>query len=164
MKVAFLDRDGVINIDAGYTHKIEEFEFTTGCVGALQTLQALGYELIIVTNQSGIGRGYYSQQDYEKLTEWYLEALSQQGIKILDVFYCPHTPETDCDCRKPKPGLFLQAKEKFPSISINDSIMFGDKVSDLQAAESAGIETGFLIEPPETLNSVVSQQFLKDKN
>jgi D-glycero-D-manno-heptose 1,7-bisphosphate phosphatase len=144
MNVAFLDRDGVINKDAGYTYKIDDFEFIDGCIDALKTIQEKNYKIIIVTNQSGIGRGYYSEVAYRKLTRWYREQLLDQGITIADVFHCPHSPEELCACRKPKEGLFLQAAQKY-SINLSNSFMVGDKVSDLQAAHAAGISRLVLI-------------------
>ena len=138
-KAAFLDRDGVINKDPGYLHKIADFEFTDGCIAGLRLLEQAGYALIIVTNQSGIGRGYYTEKDYQNLTAWYLEQLSLQGVNITGVFHCPHAPEDNCDCRKPKAGLFFQALKQFPGIQVAESLMIGDKVSDLDAAASAGV-------------------------
>ncbi len=143
-KVAFLDRDGVINHDTGYTHKIDDFVFIDGCVDALKILQANGFLLIVVTNQSGIGRGYYSQQDYQRLTDWYVNELANQGVQITDVFHCPHAPDQHCDCRKPKPGLFEQAAQKH-AINFSESIMVGDKISDMQAAQTAGVTFRYLI-------------------
>ena len=145
MEVAFLDRDGVINKDTGYLYKIDEFEFTEGCIEALSLLQQKGFSIIVVTNQSGIGRGYYTEADYQMLTQWYRQQLSDNGITITAVFHCPHKPEDQCTCRKPKPGLFLQAKARYPEIDFLSSIMVGDKLSDIQAAQSAGIERCFLI-------------------
>ena len=144
MNVAFLDRDGVINKDAGYTYKIDDFEFIDGCIDALKTIQEKNYKIIIVTNQSGIGRGYYSEADYQKLTRWYRQQLLDQGITITDVFHCPHTPASLCDCRKPREGLFLQAAQKY-AIDFSSSFMVGDKISDLQAAKKAGVNSFVLI-------------------
>ncbi len=144
MKVAFLDRDGVINKDVGYAHKIEQFEFIGGCIEALQLLQTHGFEIIIVTNQSGIGRGYYSEEDYQLLTDWYCEELAKENVKVKAIFHCPHSPEEHCDCRKPKPGLFQQACDSFP-INIDQSVMVGDKLSDIKAAKSIGIDRCFLV-------------------
>ncbi len=138
VKVAFLDRDGVINKDTGYTHKIEGFEFIDGCIAALKTLQASGYKIIVATNQSGIGRGYYSEDNYQQLTNWYRAQLAQQGVNITDVFHCPHAPEDNCSCRKPAAGLFLQAAERY-NIDFSASLMVGDKLSDLQAAKKMDV-------------------------
>ncbi len=138
MKVAFLDRDGVINKDTGYTYKIDDFEFTDGCITALKTLQKNNYKIIVVTNQSGIGRGYYSEADYKTLTHWYCTQLEQQGVYITNVFHCPHTPEDNCNCRKPAEGLFLQAAEQY-NIDFSASLMVGDKLSDLIAAHKVDV-------------------------
>ena len=146
MKVAFLDRDGVINKDTGYLHTIDDFVFTVDCVAGLQTLIDKGYALIIVTNQSGIGRGYYTEKDYQTLTQWYLNELSMKGVTVQAVYHCPHSPEMQCDCRKPQPGLFLQALEQYPSIDFTQSLMVGDKLSDLQAAQRVGIQTLALVD------------------
>lgn len=145
MKVAFLDRDGVINVDHGYTHRIDDFEFTEGCIDALHLLQKHGFALIIVTNQSGIGRGYYTEQDYQRLTRWYTHYLAEKNITVTDVFHCPHAPEENCDCRKPKAGLFLQACGRY-DVDLSSSLMIGDKVSDVAAAEMAGIGYRYLVD------------------
>jgi D-glycero-D-manno-heptose 1,7-bisphosphate phosphatase len=138
MKVAFLDRDGVINKDTGYTYKIDDFEFVDGCIEALRIFHEKNYKIILVTNQSGIGRGFYSEGEYKKLTDWYCDQLLDQDITITDVFHCPHSPESLCDCRKPNPGLLLQAAEKYP-IDLSKSFIVGDKFSDLQAGKAAGL-------------------------
>ncbi|MBX2808105.1 MAG: D-glycero-beta-D-manno-heptose 1,7-bisphosphate 7-phosphatase [Cellvibrionaceae bacterium] len=145
IKVAFLDRDGVINEDVGYTHQIADFRFCQGVQQALRLLQQQGYTLMIVTNQSGIGRGYYTEAQYQKLTQWYCQQLAQVNITISDVFHCPHTPEEQCDCRKPAPGLFHQALQKY-AIDLSASLMVGDRQSDMQAAQAAGIERCYLIQ------------------
>ena len=143
--MAFLDRDGVINKDIGYLHRIEDFEFTEGCIEALSKLRCDGFEVIIVTNQSGIGRGYYTEADYQSLTKWYLNELTRAGVNVLDVFHCPHTPDDQCSCRKPKPGLFQQAIRKYPNIDLKQSLMIGDKVTDIEAAKAVGIRKNYLI-------------------
>ena len=104
-KIAFFDgsRDGVINENgAGYTYKIEDFILIPDCITLMQNLLALNYELIIITNQSGIGRGYYTEAAYQQLTQWYRNQLVKHGIRLLDIFHCPHHPDAQCDCRKPK--------------------------------------------------------------
>jgi D-glycero-D-manno-heptose 1,7-bisphosphate phosphatase len=144
LKVAFLDRDGVINNDLGYTYRVDDFTFAEGSIDALKLLQANGFAIIIVTNQSGIGRGYYSERDYQILTEWYIQQLAKQDVVISDVYHCPHTPEDHCICRKPKPGLFLQALARH-SVDLSSSFMVGDKLSDITAANAAGIKQAYLI-------------------
>ena len=146
LKAAFLDRDGVINMDTGYTHKIEQFCFTKGAIEALTILQDTGFSIIIVTNQSGIGRGFYSESDYQQLTAWYRSKLNEAGVAITDILHCPHHPDEQCSCRKPQPGLFLQAIENHP-IDYSSSIMIGDKDTDIEAAKRAGIKQQFLVEP-----------------
>lgn len=144
MKVAFLDRDGVINVDSGYVYQRDNFIFTDGCAKALKLLQQEGFALIIVTNQSGIGRNYYSEQDYQQLTSWYQQQLLKQGVAISGIYHCPHAPEALCDCRKPAPGLFLQAAAQH-DIDFAASIMIGDKQSDTEAATAAGIPNSYLL-------------------
>ncbi|MDE1223759.1 HAD family hydrolase [Vibrio aestuarianus] len=151
IKVAFLDRDGVINKEVNYLHKIEDFEYTGGCIAGLKKLRALGYEIIIITNQAGIARGYYSEIQYQLLTDWYRADLKEKGIDVLDIFHCPHHPDgtlanlsKDCDCRKPSPGMIEQAKSKY-FIDIKKSILVGDKNSDIHAGERAGITRCFLV-------------------
>lgn len=137
-KAIFLDRDGVINVDKSYVHKIEDFEFCDGVFDALKHFQNLGFLLIVVTNQSGIGRGYYSEEDFQKLTSWMVREFQNQGIAISQVYHCPHVPSENCTCRKPKAGMFEKAFKDF-DIDTKNSWMIGDKPSDIQAGKNAGI-------------------------
>ncbi len=143
-KAIFLDRDGVINIDKQYVSKIKDFQFKNGIFELLKYLQKLGYKLIVVTNQSGIGRGYYSQKDFEILTRWKIEELKKRGIVIDDVFFCPHAPELLCECRKPKAKMLLDAQKKF-NIDLKNSWMIGDKKSDIEAGKNAGVGKTILV-------------------
>lgn len=150
-KAAFLDRDGVINIDHAYVHTPEEFTFIPGVFEACRQLQSAGYLLIIATNQSGIGRGYYSEEDFVRLCDWMKGKFARQGVQITDIFFCPHHPEKaigayrcDCDCRKPKPGMLLAAQKKW-NIDMPASLMVGDKSGDMQAALCAHIGTRILV-------------------
>ena len=137
-KAVFLDRDGVINHDKTYVYKKEDFEFCDGVFEVLRYLQDKGYILIVVTNQSGIGRGYYKEEDFQKLTEFMLEELKKEGIEIKKVYHCPHLPESGCECRKPSPKMLLDAKKEF-DIDMQNSIMIGDKKSDIQVGKNAKV-------------------------
>lgn len=152
MKVAFLDRDGVINKEVNYLHKIEDFEFTPNCISGLRRIITHGYKIIIVTNQAGIAKGLYTIDEYIELTNWYTEKLLSFGIEILDVYFCPHHPEGitpeysfDCRCRKPKPGMLELAAQKY-SIDLEQSFIVGDKISDLEAGKAFGLSKAYLVE------------------
>lgn len=148
---AFLDRDGVINVDHGYTYRIDAFEFVPGVLPAAAQLAALGFALVVVTNQSGIGRGLYTVADFEQLTDWMRAQFAAAGAPLAGVYWCPHHP-TDavgeyrrpCDCRKPAPGLLLQAAREL-GLDLSRSVMFGDRDSDLQAAQAAGVRERVLL-------------------
>lgn len=147
----FLDRDGVINKDTGYLYKVEEFEFLPGVMQACKTIQSHGYKIIIVTNQAGIARGYYSEEDFARLTEWMLGEFKREGIEINDVYYCPHHPEKghapyvkECQCRKPAPGMLLKAAQEH-NIALETSYMVGDKLSDMGAGHAAGVKRSLLV-------------------
>ena len=147
-KTIFLDRDGVINIDYGYVYKWEDFKFINGVICALQNLIKLKYKIIIVTNQSGIGRGLYTEEDYFNLTKKYVRYLNNHNIDFLDIYHCPHSTDSfgnpTCFCRKPLPGMFKKASNDH-NIKLSDTIMLGDKISDIKAAKSAGIKNRYLI-------------------
>jgi D-glycero-D-manno-heptose 1,7-bisphosphate phosphatase len=145
MKTVFIDRDGVINKEVGYLHKIADFEFIDGVFESCVYLQNLGFNLIIITNQSGIGRGYYTEEDFQTLTAWMLQEFNKNGVKILDVFHCPHSPNDGCDCRKPKIAMFEQAENKY-GVDKKNSWMIGDKEDDILAANNFGISNTILVE------------------
>ena len=150
-KTIFLDRDGVINKEINYLHKIKDFEFIDGVFEACQYVQSLDYKIIIVTNQSGISRGYYSENDFQLINNWMLGQFKQNNINILDVFHCPHSPKANCNCRKPKPGMFLQAKIKY-DIDMSNSWLIGDKEVDITAANNAGISNTILVKSGHKIN------------
>ncbi|QLB40464.1 D-glycero-beta-D-manno-heptose 1,7-bisphosphate 7-phosphatase [Mannheimia pernigra] len=150
-KAIFLDRDGTINIDHGYVHKIDDFQFIEGVGKALKQFQDKGYLLVLVTNQSGIARGYFSEDQFMQLTEWMDWSLDEDYGVVLDgIYYCPHHLEgkgeycEDCNCRKPKSGMFEQAIKDL-HIDAFQSYMVGDKLEDLLAAENAGVKTKVLV-------------------
>ena len=147
-KVLFLDRDGVINIDYGYVYQWDNFDFIPGVIEALQLFSLHGYGLIIVTNQSGIGRGFYSETDFNILSRKMCFFLENHGVVIEDIFYCPHEPslrgEEQCECRKPSPGLIMQATQKY-ELNLNLSVLVGDKETDIEAGEAAGVGLNVLV-------------------
>lgn len=146
-KIIFLDRDGTINVEVDYLYKKEDFKFEDNADKAIKIFNDLGYKVIVVTNQSGIARGYYSEEDLKKLHEHIDEELGKIGAKVNAYYYCPHHPEAtidkykvDCQCRKPNLGMFLEAKKDF-NIDFENSIIVGDKVSDLESGVRLGMKT-----------------------
>jgi D-glycero-D-manno-heptose 1,7-bisphosphate phosphatase len=144
IKTIFLDRDGVINKEVNYVSKIDDFEFIDGIFYACQNFIKLNYKIIIVTNQSGIARGYFTENEYNELTTWMLSQFNKNKVEIQDVFHCPHNSKSLCDCRKPKPGMLIEAKNKH-NINMSESWMIGDSERDIVAASSAGIKNTILV-------------------
>jgi D-glycero-D-manno-heptose 1,7-bisphosphate phosphatase len=141
----FLDRDGVINYDKGYTYSADDFHFIDGIFELCRAAKQRGYLLIVVTNQAGIGRGYYTEQDFLNLTDWMKQCFIEQSVPLTDVFYCPYHPEfgigeykKDSPDRKPNAGMLLRAAEKY-QIDLLKSVMIGDKETDMLAAKYAGV-------------------------
>jgi len=158
-RAAFLDRDGVVNRDIGYLHRWEEFEFLPGVLAAMRRLHQAGYALVIVTNQSGIARGYYTEADYQALTAKLREALHAAGCPVAGIYHCPHHPSgkvaalaIECDCRKPQPGMLLQAAREL-HISLADSIIVGDKLADAQAGRAAEVGQVYLVRSGQSLEA-----------
>ncbi len=147
----FLDRDGVINLDKGYVSRIEDFEFVAGARETIAAFNALGWFVFVVTNQSGIARGYYSEDDMHNLHRWMEGELSKAGARIDRIYYCPFHEDgeiaryrKDSFDRKPRPGMLLRAMADFPVIR-ERSFLIGDKEADLQAARAASV-AGFLFD------------------
>ena len=151
-KALFLDRDGIINIDHGYVSKIEDFEFIEGIFDLVKHFSDKGYFIFIVTNQSGIGRGYYEKKDFLLLSEWMVKKFSEHGIDIVQVYHCPHSPEEKCQCRKPKTGMIDKARDAY-AIDLATSWMIGDKQSDIDLALNAGIGHSVAISPGKIQNA-----------
>ena len=148
---AFLDRDGVINLDRGYVYRRKNFEFVPGVLRGATELHQLGYLLVVVTNQSGIGRGFYTEHDFAALTEWMKAEFDRSGAPLAAVYFCPHHPTEafgaylrSCECRKPAPGM-LTAAARDLDIDLTTSVLFGDSESDLEAAHAAGIQLRVLL-------------------
>jgi len=147
----FLDRDGVINVDRGYVHRVEDFEFVPGIFDLCRRARALDYLLLVVTNQAGIGRGYYTELDFAHVTNWMLGRFHSEAAPIAAVYFCPFHPEhgvgryrAESADRKPGPGMLLRARRDF-DLDLAESVMIGDKESDMQAAAAAGVGTRILL-------------------
>lgn len=134
-KALFLDRDGTINIDYGYVFEPEKFHFIEGIFELCAKARELGYLIIVITNQSGIARGYYAREDFQKLNNYMIKKFAEKGIEITDVFYCP---DLDVQDRKPNPGMFLKAQKKY-NIDMSASVSLGDKERDAEAGRRAGV-------------------------
>ena len=150
-KAFFLDRDGVINQDNGYVSSQENFNFIEGVFEACRLINKNGYKIFVVTNQSGIGRGYYSENDFKILMSWMVRVFMEKNITITDVFHCPHHSIEglgqylkNCECRKPKPGMILQAATQH-NIDLGASVLVGDRFSDIEAGANAGISARYLV-------------------
>jgi len=143
-KAVFIDRDGTINVEKEYLHSPDDFEFIPGVPEAIRILHDAGYVLVVVTNQSGIARGYYGEDDVRKLHQYMDSLLSKEGASIDAYYFCPHHPESgmesyriECECRKPLPGMLLQAASDL-NIDLSVSWMVGDKLADVEAGIAAG--------------------------
>lgn len=137
----FLDRDGTLNIDHGYVYEIDQFQFINGVIEACKELKEMGFALVLVTNQSGIARGMFTEEQFLQLTEWMDWSLADRGVDLDGIYYCPHHPDFGgqvCDCRKPEPGMLLSAKKEL-NIDMPSSYMVGDKFEDMQAGLAAGV-------------------------
>lgn len=151
-KAAFIDRDGVINEERNYVHRIEDFVLLPGVAQGLALLRDAGFRLIVVTNQAGIARGYYDQSAMHRLHDHLREQLALQGVALDAIYFCPHHPHGsvkelafECNCRKPSPGMLLQAAKDF-DLDLSESVLIGDKLSDVQAGKKAGVGCVVIVE------------------
>ncbi|MGQ9861555.1 MAG: D-glycero-alpha-D-manno-heptose-1,7-bisphosphate 7-phosphatase [Thiobacillaceae bacterium] len=144
-RALFLDRDGVINVEKNYVHRIEDFEFLPGIFELCATARELGYLIVVITNQAGIGRGYYTEAAFQRLTEWMLGAFRARGIDIARVYHCPYHPtagvgeyKRESFDRKPNPGMIFKAKHEL-GLDLAQCVLIGDKDSDVEAGRAAGV-------------------------
>lgn len=143
-KAAFLDRDGVINVDTYFLHRAEECRWTVGAHAAIRRLRSEGYLVVVITNQSGVARGYFSEETLQAFLAWYQQACAGAGAALDAIYYCPHHPEypvgagQSCDCRKPAPGMIERAASDL-GIDLSASFLIGNEQSDLEAARAAGM-------------------------
>jgi D-glycero-D-manno-heptose 1,7-bisphosphate phosphatase len=135
----FLDRDGTLNAEKDYVFRYEDWEWIPGVVDGLKTLAGLGFRLVVVSNQSGVARGYYTGADVKTLHARVAKDLREKGVDVAGFYFCPHGPGEGCACRKPAPGLLVQA-EKDLNIDFARSFLVGDKLIDVQAAQSVGVQ------------------------
>lgn len=147
--IVFFDRDGVLNADIGYLWRREDFVWMPGATETIRLFNSLGWRVVVVTNQSGVARGYYRETDVQSLHAWMNEELAVQGGHIDQFLFCPHHPQgalpefrCDCDCRKPQPGMILRGLSEWRADPAR-CILIGDKETDLQAATAAGVK-GYL--------------------
>ena len=152
-KALFLDRDGVINVDYGYVHTPQECVFVDGIFDLVRLANAADYQVVVVTNQAGIGRGYFSEAQFLAFMDWMRETFTAQGARIDRVYFCPHHAEAGvgtykqtCSCRKPQPGMLIAAQREL-GLDMASSIIVGDKLSDLEAGARAGVGERFLFAP-----------------
>jgi D-glycero-D-manno-heptose 1,7-bisphosphate phosphatase len=150
-RALFLDRDGVVNEEVGYLHRIEDVRFVEGIFSLCRTAAGLGYRLIVVTNQAGIARGYYSETDFELLMEYMRGKLHAEGVELDAVYYCPFHPEhgvgkykQEHEDRKPGTGMLRRGAREL-GVELGESILVGDRCSDVDAANAAGLKQAFLI-------------------
>ncbi|WP_292039985.1 D-glycero-beta-D-manno-heptose 1,7-bisphosphate 7-phosphatase [Massilia sp. UBA6681] len=148
-RCVFLDRDGVINVEKNYLYRVADFEFVDGVPDAIRRLNEAGWQVVVVTNQSGIGRGYYTESDYAILTDHISAKLADAGATVDAFYHCPHAPDWNaphgCECRKPMPGMVLKAASDL-GLDLAGSVLVGDKVSDVIAGRNAGVGECFLVE------------------
>jgi D-glycero-D-manno-heptose 1,7-bisphosphate phosphatase len=139
-KALFLDRDGVVNVEKGHVYLRDQFEFSKGIFDLCRKYSDDGYLILIITNQAGIAKGLYTEADFKKLTKWMVKQFSKNGITISKVYHCSHHPDVNgyCECRKPAPGMLLQAIKEF-DLNISECVLIGDKETDLEAGRRAGI-------------------------
>ncbi len=150
-RALFLDRDGVINVDRGYVHQICDFEFIEGIFDLAREAFLQNYRLVVITNQAGIGRGFYTEAQFQSLSDWMCNCFLIEGAPIDKVYFSPYHPtealghyKQDHPSRKPNPGMFLQAQREL-GLDLKQSVMIGDKLSDIQASSTAGIGTNLLL-------------------
>jgi D-glycero-D-manno-heptose 1,7-bisphosphate phosphatase len=150
-RALFLDRDGVVNLDRNYVHRAGDVHFTEGVFETCRAFREAGYLVVVITNQSGIGRGYFTEEDFHRLSAWMREEFEGRGAALDGIYFCPHHPEeglgryrTHCQCRKPAPGMLLEAADDL-DIDLRGSVLVGDKDSDIEAGLRAGVGRNYLL-------------------
>lgn len=160
----FLDRDGVINVEKHYVHRIADFDFMDGIFALCQAALARGMAIVVVTNQAGIGRGYYSEQQFHVLSEWMCAQFAAQGVALDKVYFCPYHPQHGVGAyraesfdRKPNPGMLLRAQAEL-GLDLARSVLIGDNITDIQAARAAGVGRALLLAPAAPIDAAGADQ------
>jgi len=163
-KAIFLDRDGTLNEEVNYLGKVEDFAWLPRAAEAVRLLNEAGWVVVLITNQSGIGRGYYAEQDVAAIHERIESDLAQAGARLDAIYYCPHRPDEGCVCRKPQPHLFQKAAQEL-GLDLSASYAIGDKLSDLEPGKQLGCRTILLLtgHGPEHLKLAREQGFQPDR-
>lgn len=159
-RVIFLDRDGVINQDSpDYIKHWREFFFIPGSISAICKLTRAGFDIIIITNQSGIGRRLIKPSDLTEIHANLIQRVAKEGGRIKDILFCPHHPEENCRCRKPLPGMLYTAKQKY-AVDLSSAIMVGDSAKDIECGQNAGVSKTILVETgnPQAAMKTLSEQ------
>lgn len=162
----FLDRDGVINYNHGYVHKIEDFEWIPGIFETVRTANAFGCSVIVITNQAGIARGYYTEREFRSLTEWMVNQFAMEEAYISDVCFCPYHPDglspynVDSPYRKPNPGMLFDAAIKH-NVELGQSVLIGDQETDIAAGRAAGLRLTGLLNPDSMLVPTEADMILR---
>lgn len=139
-KAVFLDRDGVLIEDTNYPGDPEKIVFLPKIADAVRSLNEKGYKVIVATNQSGVARGYFTEKEVKEINKKIEKKLGKEGAKIDKFYYCPHHPDDNCECRKPKPGMLLKAKRDF-NIDFKKSYVIGDALKDVETGKKVGCKT-----------------------
>ena len=149
MRAAFLDRDGIVNRDHGYVYQPDDFIFMDGIFELLKFLKEKDFLLFLVTNQSGIGMGYYTEEDFKILTQFMQKEIKKElGFNFNEIYFCPHRADENCLCRKPKPGMIKKAIQNY-RIDLDQSLLIGDRIRDVQSAQAGGVKIKFLVDNQE---------------
>jgi D-glycero-D-manno-heptose 1,7-bisphosphate phosphatase len=143
-KAVFLDRDGTINKEVNYLSKIEQLEILPNSASAIKILNDNDFKVIVITNQSGVGRGYFSKEDLQDINEHLKNELSKDGAQIDAMYFCPHLPDSGCQCRKPRPGMIESAKSKL-DLDLSSSFVVGDTINDLETGHNVGCKTALVL-------------------
>ena len=162
-KAVFIDRDGTININVEYLDTPDEFKMYPGVAEGIRLLKENGYKIIVITNQSGIARGFFTEETLEKIHNKMKDELSEKGASIDAIYYCPHHPDEKCNCRKPNTGLLKKAIKDF-DIDVKNSFFIGDRMIDVEAGSKIGVKTVLVPENKEKVELEIRKSYIKPDN